>query len=250
MHAVKRCLFPASVHFAWPLCLTCFFSSVPTELELSCSTYRYFLWPALAALWNRAGHYIFILWFFLLFLAYSQLSQIWCLPYFQTWCGLSADLECMSEMCCMWLAENTGRKKLPKIHHLGTIAQLCRAISSQLRHVLTIEKNLLNSNISSTCAHNMATFGPLAAEIGLPVWGIPANFNGFWVLVSLLHRRLSTEVNLTLHCVWLSLGQVHYMYVYVYVYVCIYIYIYIYIYIGWAKKTGPPWFFLNSSVKN
>ena len=31
-------------------------------------------------------------------------------------------------------------QKSPKICHLGTIAQLCRAMSSQLRHVLTIEK--------------------------------------------------------------------------------------------------------------
>jgi len=35
--------------------------------------------------------------------------------------------------------------------------------------------------------HNMANFGPLAAEIGLPVWGTPANFNGFCVLAALLH---------------------------------------------------------------
>jgi len=32
------------------------------------------------------------------------------------------------------------------------------------------EKNLLNSNISSTCLHNMANFGPLAAEIVSLVW--------------------------------------------------------------------------------
>jgi len=38
----------------------------------------------------------------------------------------------MSEMCCTWLAGNAGPKKSPKICHLGTIAQLCRAISSQL----------------------------------------------------------------------------------------------------------------------
>jgi len=31
----------------------------------------------------------------------------------------------------MRLAENTGHKKLPKIRNLRTIAQLCRAISSQ-----------------------------------------------------------------------------------------------------------------------
>ena len=47
---------------------------------------------------------------------------------------------CRSEMCCRRLAGNAGPKKSPKIRHLGTIAQLCRAISSQLRHVSTIEK--------------------------------------------------------------------------------------------------------------
>jgi len=38
------------------------------------------------------------------------------------------------------VGENTRRKKVAKNRHLGTIAQLCRAISSQLRHVLTIGK--------------------------------------------------------------------------------------------------------------
>jgi len=28
--------------------------------------------------------------------------------------------------------------------------------------------------MSSTCTHNMVNFGPLAAEIGLPVWGTVA----------------------------------------------------------------------------
>jgi len=49
------------------------------------------------------------------------------------------------------------------------------------------EKNLLSSNISSTCAHNMVNFGPLAAEIVSGVWGTPATFNGFRVLAALLH---------------------------------------------------------------
>jgi len=31
------------------------------------------------------------------FLAYSQPSHIGCLPYFHTWCGLSANLECRSD---------------------------------------------------------------------------------------------------------------------------------------------------------
>ena len=60
-----------------------------------------------------------------------------------TWCGLSANLECRSETCCTRLADNIGRKKWPKSHHLDTIPQLCRAISSELRHVSTIGKKLI-----------------------------------------------------------------------------------------------------------
>jgi len=43
-------------------------------------------------------------------------------------------------MCRTWVGGNAGPKTLPKILHLGTIAQLCRAISSQLRHVSKIGK--------------------------------------------------------------------------------------------------------------
>ena len=57
------------------------------------------------------------------------------------WCGLSANLRCRFEACYTRLAENTARKKVAKNRHLGTIAQLCRAISSQLRHVSTIGKS-------------------------------------------------------------------------------------------------------------
>ena len=64
----------------------------------------------------------------------------------------------MSEMWCTRLAANTGRKNDAKTRHLGTIAQLCRAISSQLRHVWTIGKNLLNSNISP---HKSLQYGGL-----------------------------------------------------------------------------------------
>jgi len=46
-------------------------------------------------------------------------------------------------MCCKRLAENTGRKKVTKNRNLGTIAQHCWAISSQLRHVSTIGKKLV-----------------------------------------------------------------------------------------------------------
>jgi len=87
----------------------------------------------------------------------------------------------------MWLAENIGCKKSQQNRHLGTIAHICRAISLQLRHVSTIGKNLLNSNISSTRPHDIENFGPQAAEIDPVVWGTPANFNGFRVLAALLH---------------------------------------------------------------
>jgi len=108
----------------------------------------------------------------------------------------------------MRLAQNTGRKKSPKIRHLGTIAQLSGAVSTQLRRISTVGKNakwqyLLH--MFSQCGE----LWPLASEIGLPVWGTPANFNGFRVLASLLHQRRSTEVNQTLHDVWPSLGLVH-----------------------------------------
>jgi len=40
--------------------------------------------------------------------------------------------------------------------------------------------------------------GPLAAEIGLPVWGTPANFNDFRVLAALLHGSQVVGVSQTL----------------------------------------------------
>jgi len=101
----------------------------------------------------------------------------------------------------------------PKNRHLRTIAQLCRAMSSQLRHVSTIGKKLLHSNISAMqMPHNMANFGPLTAEIGWRVWGIPANFNRFRVLALLLQRRRSPEANKTLHDGWPSPGLVRCVY--------------------------------------
>ena len=49
----------------------------------------------------------------------SQPSQIGCLPYFHTWCGLGANFRCRSETCCTRLTENTGRRKVPKNRHLA-----------------------------------------------------------------------------------------------------------------------------------
>jgi len=43
----------------------------------------------------------------------------------------------------------------------------------------------------------MVSFGPLAAEIVLAVWGTPSNFNGFRVLAALLHGTLVVGVSET-----------------------------------------------------
>jgi len=100
----------------------------------------------MAALHSRSSNYILQLWFLsfssflFFFLAYSQRLEIGCLPYFHTWCGLSVNLQCMFEMCCTRLGENTGCKNYAKNRHLRTIARRCRAISLQLRHLLTIGK--------------------------------------------------------------------------------------------------------------
>ena len=100
-------------------------------------------------------------------------------------------------MCCTRLAEKTGRKKSPKI----AIWPLSHNLSGYIFATearIDNRKNLLSSNMSSTCLHNMVNFDPLAAEICLPVWGTPANFDGFRVLAALLHGCQIVNVSQTL----------------------------------------------------
>jgi len=102
-------------------------------------------------------------------------------------------------------------QKLPSGHHrtilLGYIFTTKARIDNR-------KKNLLSSNISSTCPYNMVNFGPLPAESLSLVWGTPANFNGFRVLASLLQRRRSMESNQTLRDVWPSPARLHYIYIF------------------------------------
>ena len=56
--------------------------------------------------------------------------------------------------------EMQDAKKVAKNRHLGTIAQLCRAISSQLKHVSTIGKKLVKQQYVLQMPHNMVNFGP------------------------------------------------------------------------------------------
>ena len=136
----------------------------------------------------------FFLSFFFLSLGYSQRSQIGYLPYFHTWCGLSANLECMSEMCCMWLTGNTGCKKSPSVHHRTTLSGYNFATRARIDKW----KKLLNSIISPICPYNMVNFSTLTAEICWRLWGTPANFNGFRVLAALPHGTLVVGVSQTL----------------------------------------------------
>ena len=119
------------------------------------------LWPPYG-IWQAI--ILFALWFDKrLYRVYSGLSNGLYNRYDNRLYRVNRVLECTSETCCARLAENTAGKKSPKSRHLGTIPQLCRAIglSSQLRHVSTIGKNLLSTNISPICPHNMVIFGPL-----------------------------------------------------------------------------------------
>ena len=72
----------------------------------------------MAALHSRCEHYIFLLFLPSTFLYSSsnlRRRRLDIIPYFDTWCGRSANLECRSETCCALLAGNAGPKKRQKV---------------------------------------------------------------------------------------------------------------------------------------
>ena len=101
------------------------------------------------------------------------------IPYFDTWRGPSANLECRSEMCCTRLAGNAGPKKDAKkwksAHHRTTLSGYISATKTSIDN----RKKLLNSNISSTGRHNMMNVDPLTAETGCRVWAPQQISTGF-----------------------------------------------------------------------
>jgi len=157
----------------------------------------------MAALCNRAGHYIFVLWLLSFFFFLSSffprlisavadwmstilLHMVW--PY-------SANLECRCEMRCTWLAGNAGPKIAKKIRHLGAISQLCRAISSQQRHILTIGKKLVKQQY---LLHMFSQHGELMAEICSREFGAPeqisTGFSSWLRYCSDVAQRRSTKL--------------------------------------------------------
>ena len=87
------------------------------------------------------------------------------------------------------------RKNSPSGHHPTTLSGYIFATEACIDNR---KKNLLSTNISSTCPHNMVNFGVLAAEIVSGVWGTPATFNGFRVLAAFLHGSQVVSVSQTM----------------------------------------------------
>ena len=82
-----------------------------------------------------------------------------------------------------------------KIRHMGTIAQLCPVISSQLRHVSTIGKKLAKQQY---LLHMSSQYGELQLTNGLDPFGSlghPGKFQQVRVLAALLHDTLVVGVS-------------------------------------------------------
>ena len=157
----------------------------------------------MAALCNRAGHYIFALWLLLsiflsFFLAYSQPSQIGCLPYFHTWCGLRANLRWRSKTCWTRLAEIQDaktRQKSPSGHHCTTLSDYIFATKAHVdNRKKTVQQQYL-LDMSSEYGKVWPTNGwDRFGYLGHPI----PNVNGFRVLAALLHGTLVVGVSRTL----------------------------------------------------
>jgi len=149
----------------------------------------------MVALWNRADHYIFAVWFllsssfFFFFFSSPNLSRRRLHVCHTSTHGVAlariydAGLK-RAARGSLQIQDAKNRQKSPSAHHRTTLSGYIFATNA---HIDNREKNLLSSNIASRGLHNMVNFGLLAAEIGPVVWGTPANFNGFRVLAALLH---------------------------------------------------------------
>jgi len=131
----------------------------------------------MAALYNRAGHYI-ALWFLSFFFFLSFFSFVACLK-----CAARGSLKIQDA------------KKSPFEHHRTGLSACIFAAKACIDNR---KKNLLNNDTSSTRPRNMVNFGLLTAEICWRVWGTPTHFNAFHVLAALLHGTLVVSVSQTL----------------------------------------------------
>ena len=154
-------------------------------------------WLFMAALCNRASHYIFALWFllsFYLLLSFSSpnLSRRRLDFCYTSHCGLSANLRCRSETCCTRLAEIQDAKKSG--HHRTTLSDYIFATKAHIDNRKKYVKQEYLLYMSSQ-------YGELQPTSGWDLFvslGTPTNFNGFRVLAALLHGTLVMGVSQTL----------------------------------------------------
>jgi len=101
-------------------------------------------------------------------------------------------------MCSKRLAENTGCKKVAKNRHLRTIAQLCRAISSQLRHVSTIGKKHVKQQYVLQVSTQYGELWPTSGWDRFVTLGHPTTFQLVSRLRSVTARHVVVGVSHTL----------------------------------------------------
>jgi len=101
-------------------------------------------------------------------------------------------------MCCTWLAASTGRKNRQKslsVHHRITLSSYIFATKARIDNR---KKNLLNSNISLTCPHNMVNLGVTNGWDPLTSLGHPSKFQLVLRMAALLHGTPVVGVSQTL----------------------------------------------------
>jgi len=86
---------------------------------------------------------------------------------------------------------NTGRKKSPKIRHLSTIAQLCGAASSQLKHAWTIGINVKQQYL----LHTFSKYGELRPNNGWDRFGSSGHPSKFQRVSTLGFVTAPTSLN-------------------------------------------------------
>ena len=137
----------------------------------------------MAAVCNRAGHYIFALWFVLLSssiffprLISAVKSWMSTILAHMMWPYCEFRMQISNVLCdSLKIQDTKNRQKSPSGHHRTTLSGCIFATKAHIDN----GKNLLKSNISSTCPQNMVNVGPLTTEIGLPVWDTPLISTGF-----------------------------------------------------------------------
>jgi len=147
--------------------------TITNELNVIGGHYIFALWFLsifMAVLCNRAGHYIFALWF---------LSIFYLLSFFYSSPNLSGRILDVYHTSTHGVALVRIRMQVWNVLHaarckcrtqksrqnrcLGTITQLCRAISLQLRHVSTIGKRFVKQQY---LLHMSSQYGELRPNSG------------------------------------------------------------------------------------